>query len=80
LGLAYKGLKKWEKAIQSIQEELKGHPDNGNAYVELGWLYKERGEVPKALANFKKALASPSLSQIEKVQKMVSSMEAGQTR
>jgi lipopolysaccharide biosynthesis regulator YciM len=68
------------EGIQSFQEELRRHPNNGNAYIELGSIYKVQGECPKALANSKKAMASPNLPHVEKVQKIVSSMEAGQTQ
>jgi tetratricopeptide (TPR) repeat protein len=57
---------------------LKCHPNNAYAYLELGVIYKEWGDYPKALANFKKALTYPGLPNVEEVEEMLSSIAAGQ--
>jgi tetratricopeptide (TPR) repeat protein len=57
---------------------LKRRPDNVYAYLELGVIYKEWGDYPKALAHFRKALTYPGLPNVEEIEKMVSSIEAGE--
>jgi tetratricopeptide (TPR) repeat protein len=78
MGLAYKGLKKWDKAIQSFHEELKYHPDNAYAQLYLGESYQAIKNYPLALAHFKKALSHPNLPETEKIRQEVLSIEGGQ--
>src|SRR4030043_485285 len=70
MGLAYKGLKKWDKAIQSFHEELKYHPDNAYAHLYLGETYEAIKNYPMALAYYKKARGNPISPMPEKIEKV----------
>ena len=78
IGLAYKGLKKWKKAIQSFQEELRYHPDNIYAHLYLGESYEAIKDYPTALTHYKKALSDPNIPDVEKIRKTVLALEAAQ--
>jgi tetratricopeptide (TPR) repeat protein len=78
MGLAYKGLKRWDKAIQSFHEELKYHPDNAYAHLYLGETYEAIKNYSMALVYYKKALSYPNLPDAGKIRKVVLSIEAGQ--
>ena len=80
MGLAYKGLKKWNKAIQSFHEELKYHPDNAYAQLYLGESYRAIKNYPMALVHYKKARGNPNLPDAEKICKVVLSIEASQKK
>jgi tetratricopeptide (TPR) repeat protein len=78
MGLAYKGLKKWGKAIQAFHEELRYHPDNVYAHLYLGESYEATKNYPMALVHYKKALSRPNLRDAEKIHQVVLSIETRQ--
>jgi tetratricopeptide (TPR) repeat protein len=78
MGLAYKGLKRWDKAIRSFHEELRYHSDNIYAHLYLGESYEAIKNYPMALAHYKKALSDPNLPDAEKIRKVVLTIEASQ--
>jgi tetratricopeptide (TPR) repeat protein len=78
MGLAYEGLKKWEKAIESFQEELRYHPDNVYAHLYLGESYEVIKNYPAALAHYEKALSHPHLPDSEKIRKVVLTLKTAQ--
>jgi tetratricopeptide (TPR) repeat protein len=78
MGLAYKGLKKWEKAIESFQEELRYYPDNVYAHLYLGESYEATKNYPAALTHYKKALSDPHIPGVGRIRKVVLTLEAAQ--
>jgi len=78
MGLAYKGIKKLDKAIQSFHDELKFNPDNVYIHLYLGESYEVIKNYPMALAHYKKALSYPNLSDAGKIRKAVLALEVSQ--
>jgi tetratricopeptide (TPR) repeat protein len=78
MGLAYKGLKKWDKAIQSFYEELRYHPDNVYAHRYLGESYEAIKDYPTAVVHYEEALSDPHLPDSEKIRKVVLTLKAAQ--
>jgi tetratricopeptide (TPR) repeat protein len=50
------GPRQQEKAIQAYQRALQADPDTPNVHYHLGLIYKERGELTRAVAFFQRAL------------------------
>lgn len=50
------GLKKWEDAEKLVRKQLKSEKADPSLYLDLGFLYKETGEVNKATTEFDRAL------------------------
>lgn len=58
LGALYREQKAWEPAIALYSQLVVAAPDNVNHWVQLGWLYYERGDgAEKAMAEFQQAVA-----------------------
>lgn len=57
-GIAYRGIKSYEKAIADLTELIKVAPDRG-AYLERARTYSRAGQYAPALADYKRASMVP---------------------
>lgn len=58
LGALYQHQKAWAKAAAIYEQIVRGAPDRYQDWIELGWVYYERGDgVEAALAQFEEAIA-----------------------
>jgi type IV pilus biogenesis/stability protein PilW len=57
LGLAYFGMKEYDKAIKHIKTAIKLNPNVPDYYNNLGRVYTEMGRYNEAIENFKKAIS-----------------------
>nr|MBA3532351.1 tetratricopeptide repeat protein [Ardenticatenales bacterium] len=62
LGALLRAQSQWDEAASVYQQAITDNPQDSRAYIELGWVYYERGDgVEAALAEFHKTIeATPS--------------------
>jgi tetratricopeptide (TPR) repeat protein len=80
LGLAYQGLKQWDRAIEAFRDELRHHPENFHSHVYLGFLYKEMKDDSQALIHFREALTCRDLTSGDEVREAIAVIEAAQKK
>jgi len=53
---AYIAAKRWDEAIADLNKAIELKPDDAIAYESRGWVYEEKGEIEKAIANYREAI------------------------
>jgi tetratricopeptide (TPR) repeat protein len=79
LGIAYVKLKNYDRAIEVFKKELKQNQKNLAARLNLANTYIRLGDKADALIHYREALKSPHLQDREKVENLVTFLEAGGT-
>ena len=51
----YVAAKRWDEAISDLNKAIALKPDDAVAYESRGWVYEEKGEVEKAIENYREA-------------------------
>src|SRR5580765_2925952 len=51
----YVGAKRWDEAISDLSKAIELKPDDAIAYESRGWAYEEKGELAKAVENYREA-------------------------
>jgi len=52
---AYVAAKRWDEAISDLSKAIELKPDDAIAYENRGWVYEEKGEIEKAIENYREA-------------------------
>jgi tetratricopeptide (TPR) repeat protein len=52
---AYVSAKRWDEAISDLSKAIELKPDDAIAYESRGWAYEEKGELAKAIENYREA-------------------------
>ena len=61
LGMIYKGMSKFQKAVQAFQEEIKVNPNDARTYEQLGCLFSgPLNDYPQAVSYYAKAVENGS--------------------
>jgi len=51
----YVAAERWDEAIADLDKAIELKPDDAVAYESRGWAYEEKGELPKAIENYRRA-------------------------
>jgi Flp pilus assembly protein TadD len=51
----YVAAQRWDEAIADLNKAIELKPDDAIAYENRGWAYEEKGDVQKAIENYREA-------------------------